>query len=474
VQIRETSYTFGLYLYCMKMTYRKKNRLLLPAVFTAAGIMGILGLQVYWLVISFSQQESRFKADVENALSAAAIKISIGLKAANEIPGNEIPDSILQKKKSALALTAEPRNIDPNSFTVVTSYTAISQTLSRPQLDSLKKMTAEELRKSDIDLPVELAAVDNGQPYLATCDIAEFNKLSVSYDLTDNVIILTSYKAWLRAAFPNANLYLLRRMALILSVSAFLILLCALSLFLLIRFSFRQKRIADIRNDFMNNMTHELKTPISSVSVALQMMSSKEHPMDKDVMEEYFSIAQGELKRLNMLAEKVLKMAAFEKSEVHISPGAFMAIPWLKDIISGMRPVFEAEGAKVTMDVEPDSLMLYADKEHLASVIQNFLENALKYNDKVVPVIQLKAGKEDDGTVVLTVKDNGKGIPAAYLSKVFDKFFRVPAGDLHEVNGYGLGLSYVKAIAELHKGTVTVDSVPGEGSAFSIRLPQRS
>jgi signal transduction histidine kinase len=236
---------------------------------------------------------------------------------------------------------------------------------------------------------------------------------------------------------------------------------------------FKQKRMADIRNDFLNNMTHELKTPISSVAIALEMIQDERHKLSDEKKRDYARIAQGELKRLTLLVEKVLKMAAFDKGEIQIKREHFQASSWLQDILASMRPVFETAGAQVNISVDPEALQLYADKTHITNILTNLVENALKYNDKPEPVINIAIGEEGNDTV-LSVTDNGRGIPAAYVSKVLDKFFRVPAGDQHDIKGYGLGLSYVKAAVELHGGTIAVKSALGQGSTFTIHLPKNT
>jgi two-component system phosphate regulon sensor histidine kinase PhoR len=141
----------------------------------------------------------------------------------------------------------------------------------------------------------------------------------------------------------------------------------------------------------------------------------------------------------------------------------------LQNIKNTQKPLLERSNASIEINVLPETLSADIDKLHFENVFQNLLDNAVKYNDKAAPVIKINAWKED-GHIMIQVADNGKGIPAAYIDKVFDKFFRVPAGDLHDVKGYGLGLSYVQAIVQLHYGTITVESVQGSGTTFTIKM----
>ncbi len=259
-------------------------------------------------------------------------------------------------------------------------------------------------------------------------------------------------------------------MAWILSLSGVAIILGSLSFAYLLKLFFRQKRESEIRADFLNNMTHELKTPISSVAVALELIQDKRYPLSEAAKAGYFSVAESELQRLTLLVDKVLKIAAFERSEIALTFQNFEAAPWLAGILTGIKPLLEEAGAMVETTSFSPSLQLYADSTHLANVVQNLLENALKYNDKTMPQIQISVFEEGAFSVV-TVTDNGSGIPAAYRTKIFDKFFRIPTGNRHDTKGYGLGLSYVKAIATLHGGSVQVASIPGRQTRFEVRIP---
>lgn len=487
---------------------RNNSRLLKwLAISTALALLGIVVLQAYWLRTSYVEQKSRFSADVENAMMATLIKSQITVAMDNaglgELKGMEpalsemlasvlskIPASVRNDSGSAKrsitvkmtgsesveaeALQQYLRNNPAfkDSGDIILKLNKSTRSSYTSKLTSLKKILDAELQKRAIKTPSALAIFDSsGRLSTATCDTSEFKAIPVKSALTDASYSQSDVQ--LQAAFPDANLYLLRRMSWLFSVTLLLMVICCVSFTVLIRAFFRQKRLADIRNDFMNNMTHELKTPIASVSVALELMQDQRYHLTEEKKAEYFGIAQGELQRLSMLVEKVLKMAYFEKGEIRISPEPILAAAWIKNILNSMRPVFEVANARVSSKIQPELMMFYADKTHLTNVIQNLLENALKYNGNEEPRIQIDI-YEEGAFAVLNVSDNGKGIPSNYVDKVFDKFFRVPTGDRHDTKGYGLGLSYVKAIAELHGGTVTVSSIPNEQTTFMVRLPKQN
>jgi two-component system phosphate regulon sensor histidine kinase PhoR len=456
-------------------------------------------LQVYWLLSSYRQQRNRFAADTENALVATLVRIQ--LADGIDLPGMLVSgDSMLQQQLASLSGRGGNGNSQVSSTMTIISRTdrgTVRQTSSerhiinvlngrqlpagavnadpmateearRIYLEHFRKDLREELNSRDIQLPYELALVNEyGGIVTATCDTTAFAHIPVQSAGTHTGL---GNGILLRAAFPNANIWLLRRMMWLLVVTVVLLLLVAVSFAYLVWHFFRQKRMSDIRNDFMNNMTHELKTPISSVSVAIELLRDQRYPLTEPAREEYLDIAQRELKRLNLLVEKVLKMAAFERSEIRVVPEHFDAAAWLADVTGSFRPMTDAAQAKVSVAVTPPGLQLFADKVHLTNVLQNLLENALKYNDKEQPEIHIAVQGLAD-KMQLMVTDNGQGIPAAYIDKVFDKFFRVPAGDRHDQKGYGLGLSYVQAVVQLHQGTVRVQSKTGTGSTFIVELP---
>jgi len=476
-----------------------KYRMQWLAGVTAFMLCGIIALQVYWLITSYRQQRSRFTADIENAVVASMVKMQLEsemfspqagimedslMGQLSRLTGQPVnrkthiarSTTIISLNDSGMMETSRSSGVFnlvagqaiPSGSVTVLDDSLLRETGRQHYLARCYKTMEQQMADRDIHMHFELALLDRKDHVItATCAPAAFEKMPL-LSSSMQIGLMSGYR--LQAAFPNANLLLLRRMLWLLVLSILLIALVIISFSYLVLHFFRHKKISDIRNDFMNNMTHELKTPISSVSVAIELMRDKRFPLTEVAREEYLDIAQGELKRLHMLVEKVLKMAAFERSEIRISPESFGAKDWIDDVINSFRPMTDAAGAEVTVTVQPLQLRLFADRVHLTNVLQNLLENALKYNDKSQPRIKISV-QELIGKIQIEVTDNGKGIPAAYLDKVFDKFFRVPTGDRHDQAGYGLGLSYVQAVILLHKGTIQVQSKPGAGSTFIIQLP---
>jgi len=445
------------------------------AFVTALTLSGIVGLQVHWLYTSYHEQKARFTADVENALSMVSIHAQ--LRQLGPARGAAV-DSVINPLLGAMRKfsndisikidTASLRGMDGVDTYTVRSNTQMDARTADSLLTTYKQDLGEELAVRSIGIPFELAFTDEqGRVRFATVDKESFGQIPIKSSASN----LFADGMSLQAAFPDANLFLLRRMAWILGVSTLLMVIGVLSFSYLLLNFFRQKKIAEIRNDFMNNMTHEIKTPISAVSVALEAIGDTRRPLDETTRNEYLHIAQDELKRLTGLLDQVLRMAAFERSEVPVHKTDFNAKTWLHDTLQGLRPLLDTAGTELEVGPVAENLKLFADKTQLGHVLQNLLENAVKYGDKPVTRIKITVtGNTDVFTV--TVADNGRGIPQAYVGKVFDKFFRVPAGDRHDVKGYGLGLSYVKNIVALHGGSIHLHSRTGEGSTFTLQFPQ--
>jgi two-component system, OmpR family, phosphate regulon sensor histidine kinase PhoR len=272
-----------------------------------------------------------------------------------------------------------------------------------------------------------------------------------------------------RLVIHNKSAFIFKRIAIPILFSVFLVAFTALSFTLLYRNLLRQNRLANIKNEFISNITHELKTPIATVSVAIEALRNFNANLDTERTKEYLDISSNELQRLTLLVDKVLKLSMFEKKEIDLQYEVLDMNELVAEVTSSLRLQFEKHHAEVNICSEGDTT-LEGDRLHLVSVIFNLLDNALKYSSDT-PKIDVKISA-DENKVDLVIKDSGIGIPEEYKVRIFEKFFRVPTGNLHNAKGYGLGLSYVAHVVNKHKGTITVESAPNAGSKFIITLPK--
>ena len=265
--------------------------------------------------------------------------------------------------------------------------------------------------------------------------------------------------------------YLIKKLASPILFSLFLVGVTVVSFLLLYRNLQRQRKLTEIKNEFISNITHELKTPIATVGVAIEALRNFNAINDPQRTKEYLDISQNELQRLSLLVDKVLKLSMFEKKEIELKYEMLDLKGVVDEVVSSMRLQIEKHHAIVSTTVEGDT-HLQGDRLHLLSVVFNLLDNALKYgNGNIAIKFDLK---EKGNEVELAVADNGIGISPEYKDKVFEKFFRVPLGNTHNTKGYGLGLSYVSHVVQRHKGKIEVESQPGLGSKFIITLPKAS
>jgi two-component system phosphate regulon sensor histidine kinase PhoR len=263
--------------------------------------------------------------------------------------------------------------------------------------------------------------------------------------------------------------YLLKKLASPILFSLFLVGVTVVSFVLLYRNLQRQRKLTEIKNEFISNITHELKTPIATVGVAIEALKNFNAINDPKRTQEYLDISQNELHRLSLLVDKVLKLSMFEQKEVELKYESLNLKDVVDEVVSSMRLQVEKHHATVSVTTDGNT-SLHGDRLHLLSVIFNLLDNALKYgNGNTAVKFDLS---EKENAIELAVADNGIGISPEYKDRVFEKFFRVPAGNTHNTKGYGLGLSYVAHVIQKHNGKIEVESQPGLGSKFIITLPK--
>lgn len=285
--------------------------------------------------------------------------------------------------------------------------------------------------------------------------------------LFPNDVFLPSF--YLTLYFPEKENFIAHSLGFLGILTIILILVIIFSYSLTLYIILRQKKLSEMKNDFINNMTHELKTPISTISLASEMLSDRSICKNGEQMTHVTKIIAEETKRLAFQVEKVLQMAIFEKGEYRFNKNPLSINVLVEHICSTFDLHVKKRNGKLVVELEAIDDEIEADELHISNAIVNLLENALKYSDKE-PVIIVKTFNQTNNFVI-SVKDNGIGISKQDQKHIFDKFYRVHTGNIHNVKGFGLGLSYVKIITEAHRGTVKVFSELGKGSEFQIVLP---
>ena len=270
--------------------------------------------------------------------------------------------------------------------------------------------------------------------------------------------------------FPDINSYIFSSIRFMIPSVMFTLVLLITFVFTIVLI-FRQKRYTEIKNDFINNMTHELKTPIASISLAAQMLNDESVTKSPSMMKHLGGVINDESKRLRFLVEKVLQMSMFDRKKAVFKKKELDLNELVENAANSFTLRVEHTGGKIYTDIEAVDSGIYVDEMHFQNVVFNLMDNAVKYRNPEKPLDIYMKTWNDDKNLYLSIRDTGIGIKKENLKKIFDKFYRVHTGNLHDAKGFGLGLAYVKKIVDLHKGEIHVESEYGKGTTFIISLP---
>lgn len=269
--------------------------------------------------------------------------------------------------------------------------------------------------------------------------------------------------------FPHQQSIIYRQLLIWMVISAFFLIIVIYSFWLTIRTVLRQKKLSEMKTDFINNMTHEFKTPIATISLAAEMLTKPGVLLSKEKALKYAGVIQSENNRLQNQVEQVLQSAMLEKGETKLKIREVNIHELLEDIADAFEIRIKERSGHLRLKLDSNTALVRADRMHLRNIFSNLVENAIKYSEDA-PEISIHTKSENNG-IKVSVADKGIGILAENQSLIFKNLYRVHTGDLHDVKGFGIGLYYVKKLVELHQGTIQVQSEPGNGSVFSVYLP---
>lgn len=274
---------------------------------------------------------------------------------------------------------------------------------------------------------------------------------------------------YLIVRFPNQHKDVFKEMWPFLITSIVVILILIFSFYYIMANNLKQKKLSVIKNDFISNMTHEFKTPISTISLASEMLADKSISQTLEKQERYIKMIREENKRLSVLVESILQTSILDKGEFILKLSEVDVHEIINTAINNTQLLIGQRNGTVHTFLKADKFKLQADRVHLTNIIFNLIDNAIKYS-REIPEITISTYNTAEG-IMIQVKDNGIGISKENQRKIFDKFYRVPTGNVHNVKGFGLGLSYVLAVVLKHNGTISVNSELGKGSTFNVHLP---
>ena len=270
---------------------------------------------------------------------------------------------------------------------------------------------------------------------------------------------------------PNIKNFVLQslRWRIIMSAAFTLIILAAF--YLTVRTMLRQKKLGEIKNDFINNMTHEFKTPIATISLAVDAMRNEKVIQDREKLGYFSGIIKEENQRMNRQVETILKASQLEKQEVDLNLKPVHVHEVIKDVVDNFMLQLEDKKGKVELSLNAQNDLVNADEVHFSNLVNNLVDNAVKYaKDNIPPVIKLTT-QSNGKYFTMKIEDNGIGMNRDTVKRIFERFYRAHTGNVHNVKGFGLGLSYVKTMVEAHDGDIKAESTLGKGSTFTVDLP---
>ena len=268
---------------------------------------------------------------------------------------------------------------------------------------------------------------------------------------------------------PEKRQFIVQEMGPMFITSVILILVVLIMFWRTILLLMREKRLSEHTNDFLNNMTHEFKTPLTNIALAGKMITKDASNRQEEKIKHYSEIILAENEKLRLQVEQVLSMTALERGEIPLRKTELDVHELIREAIKYISIQIENKQGELKLNLDAENPVIFGDKTHLVNALYNLVDNAIKYSPEK-PELSIRTHNHEK-QFILVVSDKGIGIEKEYQKKVFEKFFRVPTGDVHDVKGFGLGLSYIKKIVELHQGKIDLESTPGKGTTFTVTLP---
>ena len=338
-----------------------------------------------------------------------------------------------------------------------------------------------DFRKLDNFIRVEFAHNGIDTPYHFTVTNASGRVLYQCPDYTDEgadhsykQVLMSnnspSNTAVLTVNFPSIDRYIYKSARYVIVSVVFIVILLAVYVYM-IRMVLRQRKLSEMKNDFVSNMTHELKTPVASISLASQMLVDESVPKTPAMTSHLSNVISDETRRLQRLVDRVLQTSLFENKKMSLKHDDLDLNTMADDVASTFALKIEEKGGTITTDLRAENPVITGDEVHITNVLFNLMENAVKYRREDEPLHITVSTENRHDNVVVTIADNGIGIKKENLKKIFEKFYRVHSGNKHDVKGFGLGLAYVRNIVQLHHGHIHAESELGKGTRFIIVLP---
>ncbi len=418
-----------------------RNTIRLITLLGALSIIGIVLTQIHWVRKAYELQENQLNKEIYFALKTVAHNI--------------FEDYHLDMPEQKIV-----HHIEDGYFVV---------RLTNPiDKDVLEHLLKRELQKRNLLMDFEFGLYDCHHQKMTYGNYVSFSNNQTNNLKRTQFPIWSNESYYFSINFPSKDMAIFKRIEAwsFSSIAALVVILFFVYTLFIV---FRQKRLSEIQKDFINNMTHEFKTPISTITISSNVLKNPEIFTNPERLKSYANIINDEAVRLKTQVERILQMATIEKDKINLKYDILDIHEVIEESLTIIQPTLQNKNGKFSLDLLAHESLIRADKLHITNVLYNLLDNAIKYNENDPEILISTENK--DKFVVINITDNGIGMTEDAQKKIFDKFYRIPTGNIHNVKGFGLGLNYVKELVKAHKGKVLVKSDIKKGSTFSIYLP---
>ena len=407
----------------------------------------ILVVQLYWISRVYYYEQKEFNTNVVKSIRGVCEDMKI-----DDNPGTQ-----LQK------LIERP---NANSFLIRID--------TLPQRDSLVNFLFSEFEDFNVFTDCKMAVYSDTankylyQAYLPTAASTQMQPSNHPRYTEIDLPLVTKPYPYIHLYFPHRQQYIIHQLNFWIVTSVLLLLVLvgfAASMF----YFYRQKFLNEVQKDFVNNFTHEFKTPLAVMKLAAGVLTSPPIIDQPERLKKYSAIIAQQTEHLQTQVERLLKTARTDQHQLPLEKEVFVPNNIIKDVLKDMDPLVKQTNTRIEFIAEENNTTVNADESNIAMVVVNLVENAIKYSKEPHVIITTST---QNGHYSISVKDNGIGIEKKYIGQLFKKFFRVPTGNVHNVKGFGLGLNFVKKVIDAHNGKILVNSIPGIGTEFKIILPR--
>jgi len=440
----------------------KKNFPLIVVLITIS-LFGLIYFQILWLNTARKTKEKQLRENIYIATSGAAEELTK-------------PSSLITSLNQSKEFILKNKNNVSDVFSVLVMDRFTKDEISSIIRNSFAKHFLEgvsfEFAVSDNSITGNQIQSDNFFKFFS--DSANNTNIAIPLETSNSGAVDNITKEeFLVVIVPHQSALVFKEIFWFIMGTILFTIIITTAFFLTIRTLLAQKKISEIKTDFINNMTHEFKTPIATISLAIDALKNEKVIADPTKSEYFISVIKSENKRMNKQVESILQASLLDNKEIQLNRKLISAHQLIQQAVDNSMLSLQEKNGKITTNLEASSDVIFADELHFSNIINNILDNAIKYSKPEGVTIKLyteSKGKD----IKIVISDDGIGMSKDTIKQIFEKFYRAHTGNIHNVKGFGLGLSYVKSVIEAHKGTIKVESNLGVGSRFTILLPQAS